>query len=81
MRNTRKNVERLQRQYPVGTRIILKNMKGETQMPPGLTGEVAFVDDLGSVHVNWSNGSSLALIPEEDEFEIIREQQMEWNME
>ena len=80
-RKIRKNIERLRKQYPPGTQVVLRNMEGEIQMPFGLTGEVAFVDDMGSVHVKWSNGSSLALIPEEDDFEIIRKQQMEWKME
>lgn len=81
MRDTGKNVERLRKQYPAGTRIILQNMKGERQMPSGLTGEVAYVDDMGSVHVNWSNGSSLALIPEEDEFEVMKSQQLSLELE
>lgn len=50
-------------------------------MPSGLTGEVTYVDDMGSVHVNWSNGSSLALIPEKDEFEVIKSQQLSLELE
>lgn len=80
MRNTRKNIERLRKQYPAGTQIILQNMKGERQMPSGLTGEVAYVDDMGSVHVNWSNGSSLALIPGEDDFDIVKNQELDMNL-
>lgn len=76
-----KNIERLRKQYPAGTQIILQNMKGEVQMPSGLTGEVTYVDDMGSVHVNWSNGSSLALIPEEDEFEVMKSQQLSLELE
>jgi len=36
-------------------------MNGETQMPFGLEGEVTHVDDIGQIHVNWDNGSTLAL--------------------
>lgn len=74
-------IERLQKKYPAGTRVKLQHMRGESQMPTGLTGTVWHVDDMGSIHVNWDNGSTLALIPEEDDFEIMREQQMEWKME
>lgn len=71
----RNQVERLRREYPAGTKVELQNMVGETQMPSGLTGVVKFVDDIGSIHVSWENGSSLALIPGEDEFQVISEQQ------
>lgn len=52
-------------------------MTGEPQMQEGLTGIVRFVDDVGGIHVNWENGSTLALLPDEDDFEIVREQQGE----
>lgn len=71
----RNQVERLRREYPAGTKVELQSMAGETQMPSGLTGVVKFVDDIGSIHVSWENGSSLALIPGEDEFQVIQEQQ------
>lgn len=29
------------------------------EMPPGLKGTVKFVDDVGTVHISWENGSSL----------------------
>lgn len=32
-----------------------------TQLPPGTTGTVAMVDDMGTVHVDWDNGSKLGL--------------------
>lgn len=39
---------------------------------PGDTGTVTSVDDLGTVHVRWDDGSSLGLVAEAgDEFEII----------
>lgn len=49
-------------------------------MPSGLTGEVTYIDDMGSVHVNWSNGSSLALIPGEDDFDIVKNQELDMNL-
>lgn len=40
-------------------------------MPSGLTGTVEFIDDAKQIHVRWENGSSLALIPKIDKFEIL----------
>lgn len=64
-------VEHLRLTYPAGTVVKLLNMKDETQMPCGLMGVVAFVDDACQIHVNWQNGSSLALIPRQDLYERI----------
>ena len=77
----RKEVERLRKKYPKGTTVRLVNMIGEPQMQEGLIGTVRIVDDIGSIHVHWENGSTLALIPDEDDFEIVREKQLSLNME
>ena len=37
----------------------------------GDEGTISVVDDIGSIHVKWDNGGSLAIIPEVDGFEII----------
>lgn len=42
-----------------------------TKLRPGAEGTVAFVDDIGTVHVNWDSGSNLGLVPGEDEWEVI----------
>lgn len=34
-----------------------------TTLTAGCEGTVAFVDDLGTVHVKWDNGSHLGLVP------------------
>ena len=54
-----------------GSKIKLICMKNEPQMPSGLIGIVDFIDDAKQIHVLWENGSSLALIPEIDKFEIL----------
>lgn len=54
-----------------GTKIKLIYMYKEPQMLSGLTGTVEFIDDAKQIHVKWENGSSLALIPEVDKFEIL----------
>ena len=68
-----KQVEQIRRLYPEGTKICLDEMEGERNMPPGLKGKVRFVDDAGQIHVNWENGSSLAVLPEVDSFHKIGE--------
>ena len=42
-------------------------------VPSGTHGVVDFVDDMGTIHVNWETGSSLGLIPDEDKFIVIKE--------
>lgn len=42
-------------------------------VPNGTLGVVDHVDDAGQIHVKWENGSSLALLYDEDDFEIINE--------
>ncbi len=32
-----------------------------TQLPPGVKGTVELVDDVGTLHVKWDNGSFLGL--------------------
>ena len=63
---------RLREQYPKGTRVRLIKMNDPyREMLPGLEGEVQFIDDAGSIHVAWSNGSSLAVIYGVDRIEKI----------
>ena len=62
----------LRKQYPVGTKIQLISMHDEKYpILPGTIGEVTHIDDLGSIHMKWQNGSSLALIPEVDSFKVV----------
>lgn len=61
-------VARLRMKYPAGTKIILHHMDDPYPVPEGTVGEVVTVDDAGSIHVAWSNGSSLALIEGVDDF-------------
>lgn len=66
-----KELTALREKYPTGTIVKLISME-DTQAPPvGTIGEVTVIDDIGSVHVNWQNGSTLALIPDVDLWEIL----------
>ena len=70
-RPTREQVEFLRRQYPAGTRIILHSMDDPQAPPPGTRGTVSYVDDMGTIGIEWDNGSALSLIPGKDGFSKI----------
>ncbi len=63
----RETVERVRREYPVGTRVVLVKMDDPQSPPIGTEGVVAGVDDTASLMVRWSNGSHLNVIYGEDE--------------
>lgn len=63
-----KQVAQIKKEYPVGTKIRLIEMDDKFAPPKGTVGTVAFVDDAGQIHMKWSNGSSLALVPDVDDF-------------
>ena len=44
-----------------------------TNLKPGDRGTVDFVDDTGTIHVIWDNGSTLGLVPGEDQYRFIGE--------
>lgn len=53
-------VLRLREQYPPGSRVELIRMDDPyAALKPGDQGTVSFVDDIGTVHINWNSGSSL----------------------
>ena len=66
-----KEIEEIKNRYPKGTKIKLIEMNDVQAPPIGTTGIIDFVDDIGQIHISWNNGSSLALIPDVDKFEII----------
>lgn len=65
---SKEEVARLRKKYPAGTKIILRHMNDPYPVPDGTVGEVVTVDDAGSIHVAWSNGSRLAVIEGVDDF-------------
>lgn len=69
------NVEAIKEMYPTGTRIELIYMDDPyAPVPSGTKGTVEYVDDMGQISMKWDNGRTLALIPEVDEFKIIKEE-------
>lgn len=82
MRIDHARVERLKQQYPAGTKIELDRMDDPYRdMTKGLHGIVSGVDDIGQIHCIWENGSTLAVIPGEDSFHKVREQEAEQDIE
>ena len=69
-----REAKRYKEQYPKGTRLELISMEDPQAFPPGTRGTVQFV---GSIHMNWDNGRTLALVPKEDSFRKLTEQEIE----
>ena len=42
-----------------------------TTLKSGDKGTVNFVDDYGTVHINWDEGSTLGLVPDHDKWMVI----------
>lgn len=57
-----------------GDRIEMIQMADDpAPIEAGTKGTVITIDGIGQIHVNWDNGRSLAIIPEEDRFKIIED--------
>lgn len=68
---SREIVEEIRKRYPKGSRVALVFMD-DTQAPPvGTLGTILGVDDIGSLMVEWDNGSHLNIIYGEDKVRII----------
>ena len=69
---SRREVESIKEQYPVGTRIELIGMDDPyTPIESGTQGTVEIVDDAGTLHMKWDNGRTLGIVPGEDQFKVI----------
>ena len=69
-------VSQIKKEWPVGTKVVLDTMEDPyREMPVGLKGEVTGVDDIGTIHVNWENGSSLGVVLPVDRIHKLKEDQ------
>ena len=60
-------LKQLKEYYTTGTRVMLIRMSDPyTNLRQGDRGTVSFVDDIGSIHVNWDSGGNLAVLFSED---------------
>lgn len=56
----------------VGDRVrLISTSDPYTNLTHGCEGTVEFIDDLGTIHVRWDNGSRLGLVPREDSWQTL----------
>ena len=59
---------------PIGARVeLIHTTDPYTHLKPGDRGTIRFVDSMGTVFIDWDNGSSLGLVPREDDWSVIKE--------
>ena len=68
---TKEQLEKLRLRYPKGAKVRLVQMDDVQAPPLGTEGEVIEVDDIGTVHVQWSTGSTLGAVYGEDKIEVL----------
>jgi hypothetical protein len=68
----REALQALRERYPAGTVVELISMKDDCAPPAGTRGKVLMVDDIGTVHVAWTTGSSLGLVPGVDAWKVVK---------
>ena len=62
----------IEQRQNIGKRIRIDFMKDEPHpVECGTLGTIIDVDGIGQYRVNWDNGRTLSVIPNEDEFEIL----------
>ena len=67
------DIYRKQNEEYKGRRIKCINMVDKFAVPSGTLGTVRLIDDTGTIHVNWDNGRTLGIVPEEDSYEFVKE--------
>lgn len=67
------NSENIKKYYKTGQKVrLIKMYDYIAPIPPLTIGIIEYIDDIGQIHINWNNGSKLALVPNVDEFEILK---------
>ena len=74
----RRIAESTKKLYPLGTRIEIISMKDPyAPVPAGTRGTVKFVDSVGTIFPQWDNGRTLGIVPGEDSFRKLTQQELE----
>lgn len=58
---SRSIIEKLRKDFPKGCRVKLVHMDDDHAPVKGTLGTVICVDDIGTIHVEWDNGSTLGV--------------------
>lgn len=76
--NLRQQAEKYKQLYPPGTRLELQAMNDPyAPVESGTRGTVVCVDDIGQIHMEWDNGRILAIIPGEDSFQVVTQEELQ----
>ena len=57
--------------WPIGRTIVIIKMEDPQAPPPHTRGVIQHIDGIGQIHVDWENGSSLAVQPKDDVYRIL----------
>lgn len=68
---SKERLQALRERFKPGTRVELLKMDDVQAPPIGTRGTVIGVDDIGSIMVNWDNGSGLSVAYGEDECKVV----------
>ncbi len=72
-----KQAERYKALYPPGTRIMLLSMGNDPcPVENNTRGTVKDVDDIGTLHCSFDNGRSLGIVPGEDSFRKLTNEEL-----
>lgn len=70
--------QRMKENYLPGARIMLLSMDDPyAPIPSGTKGTVVHVDDAAQIHMKWDNGRTLALVPDEDNFRKLTDEEFD----
>lgn len=73
----RRFAQRMKETYPPGTRIVLLSMENDPRpIEDNTRGTVMTVDDIGTLHCDFDNGRSLGIVPGEDSFRRLTDEEL-----
>lgn len=70
-------IEQMRKQFPKGCTVILDKMRDPDAPPVGMHGTVSWVDDAGSIVVNWNDGNPLNVVYGIDRCHVASEEELE----